>query len=108
MVASETAFKAMRTQAIPHLPQNLWAEMHLRQEEAAFAPEATGALIPSTPLKTPPSDLTTLGKGHAGKFPEDYVAESRDLASFFKLTVHRTCPSGVLSSVLVTNLMKWL
>jgi len=49
--ASETAFEAMRTRAIPHLPQNLWAEMHLRQEEAAFAPEATGAVIPSTPLK---------------------------------------------------------
>ena len=28
-------------------------------------------------LKTPPSDLTTLAKRHAGKFPEDYVAESR-------------------------------
>ena len=26
-------------------------------------------------LKTPPSDLTTLAKRHAGKFPEDYVAE---------------------------------
>ncbi len=26
-------------------------------------------------LKTPPSDLTTLAKTHAGKFPEDYVAE---------------------------------
>jgi mono/diheme cytochrome c family protein len=26
-------------------------------------------------LKTPPSDLTTLAKKHAGKFPEDYVAE---------------------------------
>jgi hypothetical protein len=27
-------------------------------------------------LKTPPSDLTTLAKKHAGKFPEDYVAET--------------------------------
>ena len=26
-------------------------------------------------LKAPPSDLTTLAKRHAGKFPEDYVAE---------------------------------
>lgn len=26
-------------------------------------------------LRTPPSDLTTLAKSHAGKFPEDYVAE---------------------------------
>jgi mono/diheme cytochrome c family protein len=26
-------------------------------------------------LKTPPSDLTTLAQRHAGKFPEDYVAE---------------------------------
>jgi mono/diheme cytochrome c family protein len=26
-------------------------------------------------LKTPPSDLTTLAKRHAGKFPEDFVAE---------------------------------
>jgi mono/diheme cytochrome c family protein len=26
-------------------------------------------------LKTPPSDLTTLAKRHAGNFPEDYVAE---------------------------------
>jgi len=26
-------------------------------------------------LKTPPSDLTTLAKRHAGKFPEDYVSE---------------------------------
>jgi mono/diheme cytochrome c family protein len=26
-------------------------------------------------LKTPPSDLTTLAKRHAGKFPEEYVAE---------------------------------
>ena len=26
-------------------------------------------------LRTPPSDLTTLAKRHAGKFPEDYVAE---------------------------------
>jgi mono/diheme cytochrome c family protein len=26
-------------------------------------------------LKTPPADLTTLAKRHAGKFPEDYVAE---------------------------------
>jgi len=26
-------------------------------------------------LKTPPSDLTTLAKRHADKFPEDYVAE---------------------------------
>ncbi len=26
-------------------------------------------------LKTAPSDLTTLTKRHAGKFPEDYVAE---------------------------------
>jgi mono/diheme cytochrome c family protein len=27
-------------------------------------------------LKTPPSDLTTLAKRHADKFPEDYVAET--------------------------------
>jgi len=27
-------------------------------------------------LKTPPPDLTTLAKKHAGKFPEDYVAET--------------------------------
>jgi mono/diheme cytochrome c family protein len=26
-------------------------------------------------LKTPPPDLTTLAKRHAGKFPDDYVAE---------------------------------
>jgi mono/diheme cytochrome c family protein len=26
-------------------------------------------------LKTPPSDLTTLAKRHAGKFPEEYVAD---------------------------------
>ena len=26
-------------------------------------------------LRMPPSDLTTLAKRHAGKFPEDYVAE---------------------------------
>ncbi len=26
-------------------------------------------------LKSPPSDLTALAKRHAGKFPEDYVAE---------------------------------
>lgn len=26
-------------------------------------------------LKAPPADLTTLAKRHAGKFPEDYVAE---------------------------------
>ena len=26
-------------------------------------------------LKTPPSDLTTLTKRHAGKFPEEYVTE---------------------------------
>jgi mono/diheme cytochrome c family protein len=26
-------------------------------------------------LKTPPSDLTTLAKRHAGKFPEEYVSE---------------------------------
>jgi mono/diheme cytochrome c family protein len=26
-------------------------------------------------LKTPPSDLTTLANRHAGKFPENYVAE---------------------------------
>jgi mono/diheme cytochrome c family protein len=26
-------------------------------------------------LKTPPSDLTTLAKRHAGKFPEEYVNE---------------------------------
>ena len=26
-------------------------------------------------LKAPPSDLTTLAKRHAGKFPEDYVSE---------------------------------
>jgi mono/diheme cytochrome c family protein len=29
----------------------------------------------SSALKAPPSDLTTLAKSHAGKFPEDYVAE---------------------------------
>jgi len=29
----------------------------------------------ATALKTPPSDLTTLAKRHAGKFPEEYVAE---------------------------------
>jgi mono/diheme cytochrome c family protein len=27
-------------------------------------------------LKTPPPDLTTLAKRHAGQFPEDYVAET--------------------------------
>src|ERR1700739_3505334 len=26
-------------------------------------------------LKTPPSDLTTLARRHAGNFPEDYVTE---------------------------------
>ena len=26
-------------------------------------------------LKTPPPDLTTLAKSHAGKFPDDYVSE---------------------------------
>ena len=36
------------------------------------------------------------------------IPKSCDLASSSKLTVHRTCPSGVPSSALVTNLMRWL
>ena len=60
-------------------------------------------------LKTPPSDLTTLAKRHAGKFPEDYATEivrfgksiqSTDFVGHARL--------GYLSSTFVTNLMKWL
>ena len=37
--------------------------------------DAKGMGPAASELKTPPSDLTTLAQRHAGKFPEDYVAE---------------------------------
>ena len=37
--------------------------------------DAKGMGPAASALKTPPSDLTTLTKRHAGKFPEEYVIE---------------------------------
>jgi mono/diheme cytochrome c family protein len=42
---------------------------------ACHGDDAKGMGPAASVLKTPPSDLTTLAKRHAGKFPEDYVAK---------------------------------
>ena len=42
---------------------------------ACHGDDGKGRGAGASALKTPPSDLTTLAKRHAGKFPEDYVAE---------------------------------
>ncbi len=49
-------------------------QMYKQYCAACHGPDARGdgPLAPS--LKTPPSDLTTLSKRHAGKFPYDYVS----------------------------------
>jgi mono/diheme cytochrome c family protein len=42
---------------------------------ACHGDDGKGTGAAASALKTPPSDLTTLAKRHAGKFPENYVAE---------------------------------
>jgi len=42
---------------------------------ACHGDDGKGVGPAASALKTPPSDLTTLAIRHAGKFPEDYVAE---------------------------------
>ena len=59
-------------------------------------------------LKTPPPDLTTLSRRHAGKFPYDYVADVIEFGTRYPYTVHPICLPGGRSSVTSTNRTKRL